>query len=229
MKQLDWYRNSSYQSKDIAHVQKTITQRFADKVSTCMSRSPCNCSTLPADLLPGCALPALAGALAHKRLTACQDRVGHDLLLSHARRLQGLHGCKMQTSLQIVGSPAAVLECALTKCMQSGTLNKVVLCAAGAVQQQPLVPLLCATDSSWPPQRWRGRGCHQAWHPEHHAGERHQGGTQAGEGCCTAGSCFAGARARCMASPGPEGVGLKEGTDSNPALQATGHQHLVSD
>ena len=33
MKQLDWYRNSSYQSKDIAHVQKTITQRFADKVS----------------------------------------------------------------------------------------------------------------------------------------------------------------------------------------------------
>ena len=33
MKQLDWYRNSSYQSKDIAHVQKTITQRIADKVS----------------------------------------------------------------------------------------------------------------------------------------------------------------------------------------------------
>ena len=32
MKQLDWYRNSSYQSKDIAHVQKTITQRIADKV-----------------------------------------------------------------------------------------------------------------------------------------------------------------------------------------------------
>ncbi|KAL3153548.1 Phosphoglucan, water dikinase, chloroplastic [Trebouxia sp. C0009 RCD-2024] len=30
-KQLDWYRNSSYQSKDIAHVQKTITQRIADK------------------------------------------------------------------------------------------------------------------------------------------------------------------------------------------------------
>ena len=34
MKQLDWYRNSSYQSKDIAHVQKTITQRIADKVRT---------------------------------------------------------------------------------------------------------------------------------------------------------------------------------------------------
>lgn len=32
-KQLDWYRNSSYQSKDIAHVQKTITQRIADKVT----------------------------------------------------------------------------------------------------------------------------------------------------------------------------------------------------
>jgi len=32
MKQLDWYRNSSYQSKDIAHVQKTTTQRIADKV-----------------------------------------------------------------------------------------------------------------------------------------------------------------------------------------------------
>ncbi|DBB11157.1 TPA: Phosphoglucan, water dikinase, chloroplastic [Trebouxia sp. C0006] len=31
MKQLDWYRNSSYQSKDIAHVQKTTTQRIADK------------------------------------------------------------------------------------------------------------------------------------------------------------------------------------------------------
>ena len=32
MNQLDRYRNSSYQSKDIAHVQKTITQRIADKV-----------------------------------------------------------------------------------------------------------------------------------------------------------------------------------------------------
>ncbi|KAK9807043.1 hypothetical protein WJX72_011773 [[Myrmecia] bisecta] len=31
LKQLDWYRNSSYQSKDIAHVQKVIAQRMADK------------------------------------------------------------------------------------------------------------------------------------------------------------------------------------------------------
>jgi len=36
MKQLDWYRNSSYQSKDIAHVQKTTTQRIADKVMPSM-------------------------------------------------------------------------------------------------------------------------------------------------------------------------------------------------
>lgn len=36
MKQLDWYRNSSYQSKDIAHVQKTTTQRIADKVQPSM-------------------------------------------------------------------------------------------------------------------------------------------------------------------------------------------------
>ena len=36
MKQLDWYRNSSYQSKDIAHVQKTTTQRIADKVQSSM-------------------------------------------------------------------------------------------------------------------------------------------------------------------------------------------------
>lgn len=40
MKQLDWYRNSSYQSKDIAHVQKTITQRIADKVRTTPWGSP---------------------------------------------------------------------------------------------------------------------------------------------------------------------------------------------
>jgi hypothetical protein len=32
MKKLDWHRGSSYQSKDIAHVQKVIAQRVADKV-----------------------------------------------------------------------------------------------------------------------------------------------------------------------------------------------------
>ena len=32
MKQLDWHRGASYQSKDIAHAQKTIAQRMADKV-----------------------------------------------------------------------------------------------------------------------------------------------------------------------------------------------------
>lgn len=32
LRQLDWYRNSSHQSKDIAHVQKTLAQRMADKV-----------------------------------------------------------------------------------------------------------------------------------------------------------------------------------------------------
>eukprot|EP00200_Dunaliella_tertiolecta_P010550 CAMPEP_0202370036 /NCGR_PEP_ID=MMETSP1127-20130417/1744_1 /ASSEMBLY_ACC=CAM_ASM_000462 /TAXON_ID=3047 /ORGANISM="Dunaliella tertiolecta, Strain CCMP1320" /LENGTH=1145 /DNA_ID=CAMNT_0048965873 /DNA_START=13 /DNA_END=3450 /DNA_ORIENTATION=- len=31
MRQLDWYRNSNYQSKDIAHVQKSIAQKMADK------------------------------------------------------------------------------------------------------------------------------------------------------------------------------------------------------
>ena len=58
MKQLDWYRNSSYQSKDIAHVQKTITQRFADKVSTCMGRVPAPA----ANCLQTCRLPALCHA-----------------------------------------------------------------------------------------------------------------------------------------------------------------------
>lgn len=32
LRQLDWYRNSSHQSKDIAHVQKVVAQRMADKV-----------------------------------------------------------------------------------------------------------------------------------------------------------------------------------------------------
>ncbi|KAF5831865.1 glutathione synthetase ATP-binding domain-like protein [Dunaliella salina] len=31
MRQLDWYRNSNYQSKDIAHVQQSIAQKMADK------------------------------------------------------------------------------------------------------------------------------------------------------------------------------------------------------
>lgn len=31
-RQLPWYKNSSYQSKDIAHVQKALAQRMADKV-----------------------------------------------------------------------------------------------------------------------------------------------------------------------------------------------------
>ena len=43
MKQLDWYRNSSYQSKDIAHVQKTITQRIADKVLSLIYQAYCMC------------------------------------------------------------------------------------------------------------------------------------------------------------------------------------------
>ncbi|KAK9803518.1 hypothetical protein WJX73_002149 [Symbiochloris irregularis] len=37
-RQLPWYKNSSYQSKDIAHVQKTIAQRMADKARE--SRDP---------------------------------------------------------------------------------------------------------------------------------------------------------------------------------------------
>lgn len=32
MRQLDWYRNANYQGKDIAHVQKQLAQRMADKV-----------------------------------------------------------------------------------------------------------------------------------------------------------------------------------------------------
>ncbi|KAL4424419.1 hypothetical protein ABPG77_005662 [Micractinium sp. CCAP 211/92] len=34
MRQLDWYRNSNYQSKDIAHVQKHLAERMAFKVRT---------------------------------------------------------------------------------------------------------------------------------------------------------------------------------------------------
>ncbi len=33
LRQLDWYRNCNYQSKDIAHVQKVITQRAAEKAA----------------------------------------------------------------------------------------------------------------------------------------------------------------------------------------------------
>ena len=33
-KQLAWYRRSNHQSKDIAHGQKVIAQRCADKVGT---------------------------------------------------------------------------------------------------------------------------------------------------------------------------------------------------
>ena len=39
-RQLDWYRNSSHQSKDIAHVQKTLAQRMADKVIKTMPKAP---------------------------------------------------------------------------------------------------------------------------------------------------------------------------------------------
>ncbi len=31
-RQLDWYLNSAHQSKDIAHIQKTLAQRMTDKV-----------------------------------------------------------------------------------------------------------------------------------------------------------------------------------------------------
>lgn len=65
MKQLDWYRNSSYQSKDIAHVQKTITQRIADKVLL-----------LPFQLTDPLASLSIADA-------SCDARLGHLLCLSH--------------------------------------------------------------------------------------------------------------------------------------------------
>ncbi len=57
MKQLDWYRNSSYQSKDIAHVQKTITQRIADKVLQTHSILPLS------SLMQGCLATACAVAI----------------------------------------------------------------------------------------------------------------------------------------------------------------------
>ena len=37
-KQLAWYRRSNHQSKDIAHGQKVIAQRCADKVSNDLQR-----------------------------------------------------------------------------------------------------------------------------------------------------------------------------------------------
>jgi len=40
MRQLDWYRKSNYQSKDIAHVQKQIAQKMADKARS--ARDPLN-------------------------------------------------------------------------------------------------------------------------------------------------------------------------------------------
>ncbi len=33
MRQLDWYRKANYQGKDIAHVQKQLAQRMAEKVT----------------------------------------------------------------------------------------------------------------------------------------------------------------------------------------------------
>lgn len=33
-KQLPWYKGSNYQSKDVAHIQKTLAQRMGDKAST---------------------------------------------------------------------------------------------------------------------------------------------------------------------------------------------------
>ncbi len=38
IKVLDWHRNANNQSKDIAHVQKTIAQRMADKVGEPFAR-----------------------------------------------------------------------------------------------------------------------------------------------------------------------------------------------
>lgn len=40
MRQLDWYRNSNYQSKDIAHVQKSLAQSVADKARS--AKNPMN-------------------------------------------------------------------------------------------------------------------------------------------------------------------------------------------
>ncbi len=37
-KQLAWYKRSNYQSKDVAHIQKTLTQRMGDKVGSIHSQ-----------------------------------------------------------------------------------------------------------------------------------------------------------------------------------------------
>ena len=34
---LPWYKNSSYQGKDMGHIQKTLAQRMADKVCGLLS------------------------------------------------------------------------------------------------------------------------------------------------------------------------------------------------
>ena len=47
LRQLDWYRNSSYQSKDIAHVQKQIAQKMADKVGALRCRAVSSQQSIP--------------------------------------------------------------------------------------------------------------------------------------------------------------------------------------
>ena len=53
LRQLDWYRNSSYQSKDIAHVQKQIAQKMADKVGALRCRAVSGQRSIPSGV-PHC-------------------------------------------------------------------------------------------------------------------------------------------------------------------------------
>ena len=63
-RQLDWYRNSNYQGKDMAHVQKTLAQRMADMVRAAFCPNVPTLPACPASLpcqpaLPAC--PACSG------------------------------------------------------------------------------------------------------------------------------------------------------------------------
>ena len=60
-RQLDWYRNSNYQGKDMAHVQKTLAQRMADMVRAAFCPNVPTLPACPASLPCLPALPALDG------------------------------------------------------------------------------------------------------------------------------------------------------------------------
>lgn len=171
-RQLPWYKNSSYQSKDIAHVQKTLAQRMADKV--CPAGKAATCAKWRAE----------------SRATSPGSQLADEatvLMLKHPCQLRDMqHRSLVAKALWLV--PAYACLCIMSHSLTHGVVAMPSMCmrvwvngCAGEGEPGPRVPPVCAPRPGRSAARRRRWGCHPHGYSAHHARERHPRGSPPGE------------------------------------------------